>query len=173
MTNCIFWLFFSSNGGNAIGPQVGAKSEPQPMTMTGASISREPQPASSNFQSSPMPPQGYSQYPPMPNQPVPSPGLFANQIPGYGMPPAPPMMNSPVPPPPASGAYSGVEGGNTRKAEEESTEAPGTKKARYEGPPMSEDAWLAHHPVSQFSSAHIFDGTTPTSKGKTRYQRVY
>lgn len=173
MTNCVFWLFFSSNGGNAIGPQVGAKSEPQPMTMTGASISREPQPASSNFQSSPMPPQGYSQYPPMPNQPVPSPGLFANQIPGYGMPPAPPMMSSPVPPPPASGAYSGVEGGNTRKAEEESTEAPGTKKARYEGPPMSEDAWLAHHPVRPISSAHIFDGTIPTSKGKTRYQRVY
>lgn len=89
-----------------------------------------------------MPLQNYSQYPPMPSQPVPSSGLFANQIPGYGMPPPAASMMNPVPPPPA--AYGE---GITRKAEDEGTEAPGTKKPRYEGPPLSEDEWLAHHPV--------------------------
>jgi len=124
-----------------IGPQAKTDVQQTSTTMTGASISREPQPVSSNFHATPMPLQNYSQYPPMPSQPVPSSGLFANQIPGYGMPPPAASMMNPVPPPPA--AYGE---GITRKAEDEGTEAPGTKKPRYEGPPLSEDEWLAHHP---------------------------
>lgn len=112
-----------------------------PSGMAGASISREPQPPTSNFQSSPMPPQAYSQYPPMPPQAVPNSGLFANQIPGYGMPPA---AMSPIPPPQPG---SGFEVGATRKAEEESAEAPGAKKPRNDGAPLPEDEWLAQHPV--------------------------
>ncbi|KAG2184239.1 hypothetical protein INT44_009254 [Umbelopsis vinacea] len=133
----------TGDSASSIGPQATAKSEvPQhqmpPSGMAGASISREPQPPTSNFQSSPMPPQAYSQYPPLPPQGVPNPRLFANQIPGYGMPPA---AMSPIPPP-----GSGYEVGATRKADEESAEAPGAKKPRNDGTPMAEDEWLAHHP---------------------------
>lgn len=77
----------------------------------------------------------------MPPQAVPNSGLFANQIPGYGMPPA---AMSPIPPPQPG---SGFEVGATRKAEEESAEAPGAKKPRNDGAPLPEDEWLAQHPV--------------------------
>ncbi|CAM0135608.1 SF3a splicing factor complex subunit [Umbelopsis sp. WA50703] len=125
----------TADGGSSIGPQVGDKGVGSGATiMTGASITREPQPASNNYQPPPaMPQQSYTQYPPLPGQaPVPNPGLFANQIPGYGMP------GAGVPAIPE-------EAGMTRKADDES-EAPGAKKPRHDGPPMSEEEWMAHHP---------------------------
>jgi len=133
----------TADSASSIGPQVGAKITQQSavaVAMTGPSITREPQPPSSNFQAPPGPPQGYSQYPPLSNQAVPGPGLFANQIPGYGMPPAPPVM-SPVPPPAAAN-----DTGATRKAEDDGTETTGAKRPRHEGPPLSEEEWLAHYP---------------------------
>jgi hypothetical protein len=143
--------FICSDSASNIGPQATAKSDVQqqqqqqqqqlpPAGMTGASISREPQPPTSNFQSAPLPPQGYSQYPPLPPQGVPNSGLFANQIPGYGMPPA---GVSPVPPQ----AGNSFEGGITRKADEESADVPGAKKPRTEGTPIAEEEWLAQHRV--------------------------
>ncbi|KAH8548712.1 Pre-mRNA splicing factor PRP21 like protein-domain-containing protein [Umbelopsis sp. PMI_123] len=140
----------TTDSASNIGPQATAKSDVQqqqqqqqqqlpPAGMTGASISREPQPPTSNFQSAPLPPQGYSQYPPLPPQGVPNSGLFANQIPGYGMPPA---GVSPVPPQ----AGNSFEGGITRKADEESADVPRAKKPRTEGTPIAEEEWLAQHP---------------------------